>query len=232
MDRRSGPEDIGELDAQRRKHIAAIEHRGLPPGGHGVPAAALPAYGAQRTDTPAIDSLAAEAVVFERAYALCEPFAEDPKGERTLAQRAYRSAPITAASSPGSPSRVPPPSAPSPAGPRPGRSPSGPTRSGEISWRGRGARSANFLMLGILNRFRTELGVVALAAAFAVVARPEPVAVEGVAGLAGLRADRLQRLQLEQGVLDEREDGAGRAGRAGDRGVAPRERVRRRRRQR
>ena len=35
----------------------------------GVPAAALPAYGAQRTDTPAIDSLAAEAVVFERAYA-------------------------------------------------------------------------------------------------------------------------------------------------------------------
>ena len=35
----------------------------------GVPAAALPAYGAQRTDTPAIDSLAAEAIVFERAYA-------------------------------------------------------------------------------------------------------------------------------------------------------------------
>src|SRR5688572_16339328 len=35
----------------------------------GVPAASLPAYGAQRTDTPAIDSLAAEAVVFERAYA-------------------------------------------------------------------------------------------------------------------------------------------------------------------
>jgi arylsulfatase A-like enzyme/Flp pilus assembly protein TadD len=35
----------------------------------GVPAAALPAYGAQRTDTPAIDALASEAVVFERAYA-------------------------------------------------------------------------------------------------------------------------------------------------------------------
>ena len=35
----------------------------------GVPAAALPAYGAQRTDTPAIDALAAEAVVFDRAYA-------------------------------------------------------------------------------------------------------------------------------------------------------------------
>src|SRR5687767_11736112 len=35
----------------------------------GVPAAALPAYGAQRTDTPAIDTLAADAVVFDRAYA-------------------------------------------------------------------------------------------------------------------------------------------------------------------
>jgi arylsulfatase A-like enzyme/predicted negative regulator of RcsB-dependent stress response len=35
----------------------------------GVPAAALPAYGARRTDTPAIDALAAEAVVFDRAYA-------------------------------------------------------------------------------------------------------------------------------------------------------------------
>ena len=35
----------------------------------GVPAAALPAYGARRTDTPAIDTLAAEAVVFDRAYA-------------------------------------------------------------------------------------------------------------------------------------------------------------------
>ena len=35
----------------------------------GVPAAALPAYGARRTDTPAIDSLASEAVVFDRAYA-------------------------------------------------------------------------------------------------------------------------------------------------------------------
>src|SRR5688500_3478586 len=35
----------------------------------GVPAAALPAYGAQRTDTPAIDALAADAVVFDRAYA-------------------------------------------------------------------------------------------------------------------------------------------------------------------
>ena len=34
----------------------------------GVPAADLPAYGAQRTDTPAIDALANEAVVFERAY--------------------------------------------------------------------------------------------------------------------------------------------------------------------
>jgi arylsulfatase A-like enzyme len=35
----------------------------------GVAAAALPAYGARRTDTPAIDALAAEAVVFDRAYA-------------------------------------------------------------------------------------------------------------------------------------------------------------------
>src|SRR5688500_8572217 len=35
----------------------------------GVPAAALPAYGAQRTDTPAIDALAADAVIFDRAYA-------------------------------------------------------------------------------------------------------------------------------------------------------------------
>src|SRR5687767_15363793 len=35
----------------------------------GVPAAALPAYGARRTDTPAIDALAAESVVFDRAYA-------------------------------------------------------------------------------------------------------------------------------------------------------------------
>ena len=35
----------------------------------GVPAAALPAYGAQRMDTPAIDTLAADAVVFDRAYA-------------------------------------------------------------------------------------------------------------------------------------------------------------------
>jgi arylsulfatase A-like enzyme len=35
----------------------------------GVTASALPAYGARRTDTPAIDSLAAEAVVFDRAYA-------------------------------------------------------------------------------------------------------------------------------------------------------------------
>ena len=35
----------------------------------GVPAAALPMYGARRTDTPAIDALAAEAVVFDRAYA-------------------------------------------------------------------------------------------------------------------------------------------------------------------
>lgn len=34
----------------------------------GVPAAALPAYGAQRTDTPAIDMLTADAVVFDRAY--------------------------------------------------------------------------------------------------------------------------------------------------------------------
>lgn len=35
----------------------------------GMPAAALPAYGARRIDTPAIDALAAEAVVFDRAYA-------------------------------------------------------------------------------------------------------------------------------------------------------------------
>jgi tetratricopeptide (TPR) repeat protein len=35
----------------------------------GVPATALPAYGAQTTDTPAIDTLAADAVVFDRAYA-------------------------------------------------------------------------------------------------------------------------------------------------------------------
>jgi hypothetical protein len=35
----------------------------------GLPAAELPAYGAQRTDTPAIDALAADAVVFDRAYA-------------------------------------------------------------------------------------------------------------------------------------------------------------------
>ena len=35
----------------------------------GLPAAALPAYGARRFDTPAIDALAAEAVVFDRAYA-------------------------------------------------------------------------------------------------------------------------------------------------------------------
>src|SRR5262245_30161191 len=34
----------------------------------GVPATDLSAYGAQRTDTPAIDALASEAVVFERAY--------------------------------------------------------------------------------------------------------------------------------------------------------------------
>ena len=34
----------------------------------GVPASALPAYGSRRTDTPAIDTLAAEAVVFDRAY--------------------------------------------------------------------------------------------------------------------------------------------------------------------
>src|SRR5688572_16228794 len=34
----------------------------------GISASELPAYGAQRTDTPAIDTLAAEAVVFERAY--------------------------------------------------------------------------------------------------------------------------------------------------------------------
>jgi arylsulfatase A-like enzyme len=35
----------------------------------GVPAATLSAYGAERTDTPAIDTLAADAVVFDRAYA-------------------------------------------------------------------------------------------------------------------------------------------------------------------
>ena len=35
----------------------------------GVPAAALPAYGARGTDTPAIDLLAADAVIFDRAYA-------------------------------------------------------------------------------------------------------------------------------------------------------------------
>ena len=35
----------------------------------GVPAAALSAYGGQRTDTPAIDRLAADAVIFDRAYA-------------------------------------------------------------------------------------------------------------------------------------------------------------------
>src|SRR5215510_14902357 len=34
----------------------------------GVPASDLSAYGAQRTDTPAIDELANESVVFERAY--------------------------------------------------------------------------------------------------------------------------------------------------------------------
>jgi tetratricopeptide (TPR) repeat protein len=34
----------------------------------GVPASELSAYGAQRTDTPAIDALASEGVVFERAY--------------------------------------------------------------------------------------------------------------------------------------------------------------------
>jgi tetratricopeptide (TPR) repeat protein len=34
----------------------------------GVPAADLSAYGAERTDTPAIDELASESVVFERAY--------------------------------------------------------------------------------------------------------------------------------------------------------------------
>ena len=34
----------------------------------GVPATDLPAYGAQRTDTPAIDALASESVVFDRAY--------------------------------------------------------------------------------------------------------------------------------------------------------------------
>ena len=34
----------------------------------GVPAADLPVYGAQRDDTPAIDALATESVIFERAY--------------------------------------------------------------------------------------------------------------------------------------------------------------------
>lgn len=34
-----------------------------------VPAASLNAYGAQRTDTPAIDTLSADAIVFDRAYA-------------------------------------------------------------------------------------------------------------------------------------------------------------------
>jgi tetratricopeptide (TPR) repeat protein len=33
-----------------------------------TPASSLPAYGAQRTDTPAIDLLSADAVIFERAY--------------------------------------------------------------------------------------------------------------------------------------------------------------------
>ena len=35
---------------------------------NGIAAAELPAYGASRTDTPAIDALASDAVVFERAY--------------------------------------------------------------------------------------------------------------------------------------------------------------------
>ncbi|HZL93570.1 MAG TPA: sulfatase-like hydrolase/transferase, partial [Vicinamibacterales bacterium] len=34
----------------------------------GVPATDLSAYGAQRSDTPALDALANESVVFERAY--------------------------------------------------------------------------------------------------------------------------------------------------------------------
>src|SRR5215813_11733684 len=34
-----------------------------------IPAAELHAYGAERSDTPAIDELAAESIVFERAYA-------------------------------------------------------------------------------------------------------------------------------------------------------------------
>lgn len=34
----------------------------------GIPASGLPVYGGQRTDTPAIDTLAAEAIVFDRAY--------------------------------------------------------------------------------------------------------------------------------------------------------------------
>src|SRR5687768_4274767 len=33
-----------------------------------MPAASLPAYGAQRDDTPAIDALSAESVIFDRAY--------------------------------------------------------------------------------------------------------------------------------------------------------------------
>src|SRR5688572_19360341 len=36
---------------------------------NGMPATALPAYGAPRTDTPAIDLLASDSVVFEHAYA-------------------------------------------------------------------------------------------------------------------------------------------------------------------
>src|SRR6188768_2920716 len=35
----------------------------------GLPAASLPVYGEPRTDTPAIDLLASEGVVFDRAYA-------------------------------------------------------------------------------------------------------------------------------------------------------------------
>ena len=35
----------------------------------GLPAAALPLYGAPSTDTPAIDLLASDSVVFDRAYA-------------------------------------------------------------------------------------------------------------------------------------------------------------------
>lgn len=33
----------------------------------GIPASGLPVYGGQRTDTPAIDTLAGEAIVFDRA---------------------------------------------------------------------------------------------------------------------------------------------------------------------